>query len=64
MAKYFSQLIDDFNVSLEVSHQISESLYKRIQGHWLFWCYKWTQKMDEESTRCIFPFWELETGPI
>jgi hypothetical protein len=20
--------------------------------------------MDEESTRCIFPFWELETGPI
>jgi hypothetical protein len=20
--------------------------------------------MDEESIRCIFPFWELETGPI
>jgi hypothetical protein len=20
--------------------------------------------MDEESIKCIFPFWELETGPI
>jgi len=33
MAKDFSQLIDSFNVSIEVYHQITESLYKRIQGH-------------------------------
>jgi len=23
-----------------------------------------TKEMDEESIRCIFPYWELETGPI
>jgi hypothetical protein len=32
-AKDFSQLIDSFNVSMEAYHQITESLYKRIQGH-------------------------------